>query len=324
MSQTTAMEGVEGVLLSSQSQSGLSISVHPLVILNISDHYTRIKLQNPAALEKGRVYGALLATQIGRTIELMNSCELPANTHEEGQVTLNNVYLSTKLDQLKQVFPLLDFIGWYSLGESPTEADLHLHQQFLPLHESCLFLQMNPKVLGHGIKEFPVSIYESVLDIVHETTRLGFVKASYRVETNEAERIAIEQVAKPSTSDTGAGLVIAHLTTQKNAIAMLNSRIQFLQGYLKDVMEGVMPVDHTILRQLASVCRGSPVIDSMAFNEQFSTEYNDVLLVTYLATITQGMNILNNLIDKHNLVHGHGKTTAVKSGTNVKKGRVRT
>ncbi|KAL0082436.1 maintenance of mitochondrial structure and function-domain-containing protein [Phycomyces blakesleeanus] len=317
-------EDQDAVLSMAQSHSGLSISVHPLVLLNISDHYTRIKLQNPSAFEKGRVYGALLAKQSGRDIELMNSFELPANTQETGQVKVDCAYLTTKQEQLKLVFPQFDFMGWYSLGVAPTDSDLKIHEQFLPMNESCLFLQMNPTALEGGAKEFPVSIYESVFDIIDGQTRLGFVKAPYRVETNEAERIAIDQVAKPSTSENEVGLgsaLIAHLTTQRNAIGMLYARIQFLQSYLRDTKAGLVPVDHDIMRQIASVCRRSPVIDQIAFEDQYSTEYNDILLVTYLATITKGMNTLNDLIDKHNLVHSRGVKNTTKTVVGGKKGR---
>lgn len=30
---------------------------------------------------------------------------------------------------MKQVFPTLDFMGWYSIGIQPTELDLKLHEQ---------------------------------------------------------------------------------------------------------------------------------------------------------------------------------------------------
>lgn len=98
--------------------------------------------------------------------------------------------------------------------------------------------------------------------------------------------------------------MIAHLTTQRNAIAMLNSRIQFLLQYLQDTKSGAIPVDHDIIRQISSVCKRSPILEKQAFDEQFSTEYNDVLLVAYLASITKGLNTVNDLVDKFNLVNG--------------------
>jgi COP9 signalosome complex subunit 6 len=73
--------------------------------------------------------------------------------------------------------------------------------------ESALFLQMDPAALTPGAaKEFPVDIYESIIDIVDEHTRLVFIKSSYKVETGEAERIAVDHVAKPSSSSAENGL----------------------------------------------------------------------------------------------------------------------
>ena len=44
------------------STSGLSISLHPLVIINISDHATRKKMQNQG--QQQRVLGVLLGVQV--------------------------------------------------------------------------------------------------------------------------------------------------------------------------------------------------------------------------------------------------------------------
>ncbi|KAI8997505.1 COP9 signalosome subunit 6 [Pilobolus umbonatus] len=291
-----------------QSSSGLSISVHPLVLLNISDHFTRFKLQNPSLYEnRHKIYGALLASQSGRDIDIVNSFELPLLSGEK--VTLDKEYLMYKLEQLKQVFPQLDFMGWYTIGSSPTNAELELHEQFLQVSESALFLQLDPSAVGNNAKEFPLEIYESVRDIMDDKkSRLVFIQTRYKVETGEAECIAVDHVAKPSTSSSDGGVgntLIAHLTTQRNAIAMLNSRIQFLQKYLLDTKSGHLPVDHDIIRQISSLCRRSPILEKKSFDEQFSAEYDDVLLVAYLASITKGLNSINDLVDKFNLVNGN-------------------
>lgn len=45
----------------------------------------------------------------------------------------------------KQVFSDLDFLGWYTTGEAPTTADLHVHKQICDIYESPIMLQMNPQ-----------------------------------------------------------------------------------------------------------------------------------------------------------------------------------
>lgn len=289
------------IVSDSQSSSGLSISIHPLVLLNISDHYTRTKLQEPEFANGGRIYGALLAQQSGRDIDVINSFELP-RPNSNGQV--DRTYLASKTEQLKQVFPNLDFMGWYSIGTEPTELDLKLHEQFLQVNESAIYLQLDP---AGSSKQFPVTIYESSMDMIQEQVRLVFVKSTYKIETNEAERVAVDHVAKPSTTGADSSLtsaLVSHLTTQRNAIAMLHSRIQFLHQYLQDTKDGKIPMDHDIIRQIVSVCRRAPLTTSPEFDAQFSTEMNDVLLAAYLTTITKGMNAMNDLVDKFNLAYG--------------------
>jgi COP9 signalosome complex subunit 6 len=52
-------------------------------------------------------------------------------------------------------------------------------------------------------RDLPVTMYESELHIVNEQPTLLFVKVPYKIETGEAERIAVDHVAK--ISPTGGG-----------------------------------------------------------------------------------------------------------------------
>ena len=51
----------------------LQASLHPLVLMNISDHYSRAKANNKN--QDTLVIGVLLGTQEGRDIQLHNSYE---------------------------------------------------------------------------------------------------------------------------------------------------------------------------------------------------------------------------------------------------------
>ena len=51
----------------------------------------------------------------------------------------------------------------------------------------------------------------------------------------------------------------------------------------------------------------TPVLFSTEFQEEFFREYNDAMLVTYLASITKGANAVNLVVDKFlTLEHGNG------------------
>ena len=54
--------------------AALQLTLHPLVIINISDHFTRGRCQSDAAAP--RVFGVLIGAQTGRHIEIANSFEV--------------------------------------------------------------------------------------------------------------------------------------------------------------------------------------------------------------------------------------------------------
>lgn len=76
----------------------LQIDLHPLVIINISDHYTRAKVEAPSSNPPPRVIGALLGVQNGRDIEISNSFELVYHT-VDGNIIVDTEYLKSKQEQ---------------------------------------------------------------------------------------------------------------------------------------------------------------------------------------------------------------------------------
>ncbi|KAE9049091.1 hypothetical protein PR003_g649 [Phytophthora rubi] len=65
----------------------------------------------------------------------------------------------------------------------------------------------------------------------------------------------------------------------------------------KDAMKnGEAPLDHNLLRHL--ICNQLPAMKSEHFDAAFTQEYNDALLVSYLATLTKGATNANTLVDR--------------------------
>jgi hypothetical protein len=62
-----------------------------------------------------------------------------------------------------------------------------INKQFLGQNESPLFLQLDDK--PEKLKDIPISIYESFMQIDGTNYSVEFVKTHYQIETNEAERI---------------------------------------------------------------------------------------------------------------------------------------
>ncbi|AED96744.1 putative COP9 signalosome subunit 6, MPN domain-containing protein [Arabidopsis thaliana] len=300
------------------SSSGLTFKLHPLVIVNISDHYTRVKTQlNPPASicasghgsnngeamfqQNPRVYGCVIGVQRGRTVEIFNSFEL---LYDPSTQTLDRSFLEKKQELYKKVFPDFYILGWYSTGSDAEESDMHIHKALMDINESPVYVLLNPAI-NHTQKDLPVTIYESELHVIDGIPQLIFAHTSYTIETVEAERISVDHVAhlKPSDGGSAATQLAAHLTGIHSAIKMLNSRIRVLYQNLAAMQKGDKSCDNSVLRQVSSLLRRLPAMESERFQDNFLMEYNDKLLITYLAMITNCSSNMNEMVDKFNTAY---------------------
>ncbi|KAG6866856.1 hypothetical protein C0991_008792 [Blastosporella zonata] len=250
------------VVLPSTTTSGLTLSLHPLPILNISEHLTRLKLQKNTL--SPFVLGALLGTQAGREVEIVNTFELAVLEDNEDEI--DEEFLFTKFCST----PLL------------------------------LVLQPNINLATSSVnaQTLPFKAYEPSVEIRERTSRSVFIEVPYNVETGEAERIAVDWTARGG--GTGTSLE-SHLQTQRSAVKMLHERILVLVKYITDVIAGQAKKDHATLRSFSALIASLPATENKAFRDEFSTEYADVQLTAVLSSLTKSANILNDLVDKHML-----------------------
>lgn len=286
------------VMASAGTVGSVSVSLHPLVILNISEHWTRQRAQEVTS--EVQVLGALIGKQTGRHVEIMNSFELSYDMLD-GNIIINREYYTLKEEQYKQVFSDLDLLGWYTTGDTPGPPDLLVHKQICDLLDSPIFLKLNP-MARHT--DLPVSIYESVLDLVNGVPTLLLVELQYTLATEEAERIGVDHVARMSSHDVQESSIVAeNLQAQYSAIKMLASRVRLIAEYVKASQRGEVEFNHEILRQVNALAHRLPVLNSEKFRGEFYNQCNDVALMSYLGTITKCCNTMNRFINRFNLLH---------------------
>lgn len=142
--------------------NSVSVLLHPLVIMNISEHWTWTRAKYN---EVRPIYGALIGKQKGRSIEIMNSFEMICIKTED-QVSMVNDYFTQKAEQYKQVFSDLDFLGWYTTGDAPTKSDVNFHRQISEINESLVLLKLNPYVGYMLINRSQISDINSILFLI--------------------------------------------------------------------------------------------------------------------------------------------------------------
>ncbi|KAL8798900.1 MAG: hypothetical protein Q9182_006300 [Xanthomendoza sp. 2 TL-2023] len=201
------------VSASKNSDSGLQIHLHPLVLLTVSDLITRHTLRR----QQGPIVGALLGQHNGRDTTLEHAFECQVISGEEGAVLLNQAWFQTRLQQYKDVHkqPSLELVGWFTTTPptGPEAQHVPIHQQIIQdYNETAVLLAFHPTSVLAGAEQsgkLPLTIYESVyegqeadrdqsMDLDGQETQLylKFRELPCSVDTGEAEMISVDFVAR--------------------------------------------------------------------------------------------------------------------------------
>jgi COP9 signalosome complex subunit 6 len=286
--------------------TALDVYLHPLVIINISDHYTRVKVNTPAPKkgakqEEIRVIGCLYGTQEGRRVEVRTSFEM-VYTVIEGKIVIDSEYVSEKIVQYAQVFPKYEVLGWYSTGDQRLPSDDAIHEQVTLFNDNPLYLLVGVNITS-DMKDIPLSLFEPTVTIENNKQLINWASIPYKIETDEAERIGVDFVNKMEKGTTQSSTLVPHFATLYNAVNMLTERVQIITKYLEQVKKGAIPVDHKVLRQISSLSHRLPAVESSKFKNDFINELNESLLITYMASMTKGTNVLNEVVEKFNVTY---------------------
>ncbi|OQR88825.1 COP9 signalosome complex subunit [Thraustotheca clavata] len=285
----------------------VDVRIHPLVLMNLCDHWTRTQGTPSKAM------GALFGIQKGRNIEVMDSFELPtaAELKSADNSTTMKTFLTQRTEQFAKVYPGFEFLGWYAVQDKIQPSDLATHRMFMEFNESPLFLVLNPTPPpankdDNAKVKLPLSLYESELHVLNNTPTMLFVKTQFKVHTTESEGIALDHISKVAPSggavkQSSCNYFAVGLGSMRDSIQTLDKQLGVLRAYLEATKRGDIPVDHALLRQVASICKQVPAMRSDLFASTFSQEFNDTLLVTYLAAITKGITSTNAVLDKFSL-----------------------
>ena len=181
----------------------LSVQLHPLVLLTISDYITR----HASRQQEGVIVGAIIGQQNGRNFTLEQAFELHT-VDQGGDVKLDAEWFGERLEQYRDVHkaPALDLVGMFMMGAvaGPNEAHLAVVKQVQQLigTDSTMLLLFHPEMVDslQGGK-LPITLYESVTEAQGEgaEAETKFRELRFEVETGEAEMISVDYVA------TGAG-----------------------------------------------------------------------------------------------------------------------
>jgi COP9 signalosome complex subunit 6 len=82
-----------------------SVQIHPLVVMNVADHYTRHKREVPATAPDAnvpQVIGALFGIQNGLDAAVFDSFEIRYDV-VNGEIQIDKEFLTSRIQQCKQM-----------------------------------------------------------------------------------------------------------------------------------------------------------------------------------------------------------------------------
>jgi translation initiation factor 3 subunit F len=258
--------------------SSVGCKLHPVVLFNILDHFTR---RNEG---QERVIGTLLgAVTSDGTIEVKNCFPVP-HTENAEQVAVDTQFQDTMFGLHRRVNPKEVVVGWYATGTSITDQSVYIHDFYgqqcaQPLH---LIVDTSLTSGKMGLKAFvnvPLIVDEKLVGAQFQRMKLD-------IKAHETEKIGVNYLCHserwgPSTK-LGSGM-----ETLEASIKKLLAAIDVASAYVQDVLSGKTTADDSIGRVLSEAVAAVPKMDAAAFERMFNSSLQDLLMVVYLGSLTR-------------------------------------
>ncbi|KAK2771901.1 proteasome regulatory particle subunit [Emmonsiellopsis sp. PD_33] len=286
-----------------------TVSVAPLVLLSVADHYGRT-----AKGTRRRVVGVLLGQNDGKNVRVSNSFAVPFEEDDKDPSVwfLDHNFVESMNDMFKKINAREKLIGWYHSGPKLRAADLEINELFKRYTPNPLLVivDVQPKEVG-----VPTDAYFAVEEIKDDgtTTSKTFVHTPSIIEAEEAEEIGVEHLLR-DIRDVAVGTLSTRITSQLQSLQGLHLRLRDIGQYLQKVLDGDLPVNHAILGNLQDVFNLLPNLSTPKPNaplngtEQSQTENtelaramsiktNDQLMAIYLSSLIRAITAFHDLIE---------------------------
>ncbi|KAL2863584.1 proteasome regulatory particle lid subunit RPN8 [Aspergillus lucknowensis] len=286
-----------------------SVTVAPLVLLSVADHYGR-----SAKGTRKRVVGVLLGEHIGQNVRVSNCFAVPFEEDEKDPSVwfLDHNFVESMRDMFKKINAREKLIGWYHSGPKLRASDLEINELFKRYTPNPLLVivDVQPKEVG-----VPTDAYFAVDEIKDDgtTTSRTFVHTPSTIEAEEAEEIGVEHLLR-DIRDVAVGTLSTRITSQLQSLQGLHLRLRDIGQYLQKVLDHELPVNHAILGNLQDVFNllpnlSTPAAGSRAAGEPeqqtdntelaraMSIKTNDQLMAIYLSSLVRAVTAFHDLIE---------------------------
>ncbi|CAK7224974.1 proteasome regulatory particle subunit [Sporothrix bragantina] len=291
-----------------------NVSVAPLVLLSVVDHFNR---SAATKTRNKRVVGVLLGENNTKNVRVSNSFAVPFEEDDKDPSVwyLDHNYIEAMNDMFKKINAREKLIGWYHSGPKLRASDLEINELFKRYTPNPLLVIIDVQPKESGV---PTDAYFAVEEIKDDgtTTAKTFVHTPSIIEAEEAEEIGVEHLLR-DIRDVAVGTLSTRVTNQLQSLQGLHHRLGDIQTYLKKVLDGQLPVNHAILGNLQDVFNLLPNLSTKAAAPSsgssngsatlgsgegdlayaMSVKTNDQLMAIYLSSLIRAITAFHDLIE---------------------------
>lgn len=308
------------------------VTIAPLVLLSVLDHFERTNTQDGK-----RCVGVILGDAPTRPdingeriIKVQNSFALPFEETDSNDNVwfLDQNYIENMTEMCKKINAKERVIGWYHSGPKLKSSDLMINETFkkYSMGANPLLLIVDVKQQGVGL---PTDAYMSIEQVKDDgtSTEKTFLHLPCSIEAEEAEEIGVEHLLR-DVRDQAAGDLSIRLTNQLKSLKGLQKKLEDIVKYLNKVINKDLPINHTILGKLQDVFNLLPNLgdsnDLTAFGganingkdeinnatpthtlkenanqlqKALTVKTNDELMIIYISNLVRSIIAFDNLIE---------------------------
>ena len=241
------------------------------------DHHTRVATGGSKMARNSPVVGLLFGVQSGLDISIIDATDAIYDVTPssmlggEPTIVLNSVEIEKKKRLWTAVYANYELLGWYTVtnGTQVLPTHMTLHREMMAFNEAPLFLLMNCAPVSDA-KQLPLSIHEAEMHIIHDTPTQIFVEIPFKLETAQAERVAVDHITKMAPTEGISTLEIQNQSLM-TSLRILGKKIEVLCHVLK--LMQVPPQSFSL-------------ISFSHFLHSFSTYHTFLCILSYYMSIT--------------------------------------
>lgn len=278
----------------------VDVTVHPLVLLSVADHYHRV-----AKGTRKRAVGVLLGTVSRGRVDATNSFAVPFEEDSKNPAVfyLDHNYLESMLAMFKKVAAKERVVGFYSTGPQIRPNDLRIHailKRFVPAGTVTppVFVIIDVRPDRQSI---PTTAYRVVEEVQSSGSSSGAVRKSFAhvaslIGAMEAEEVGVEHLLRDindPTVSTSSSLIKAKIA----GLGTLREKLVEMKDYLEAVSAGRMKVNQDIIANIQTILNLLPNLNVDELIKAIFVKTNDMHMVIYLSSLVRSVIALHDLIN---------------------------